>query len=318
MWRTGRSSLYLSICDKKTYTRTDDWSIVPAKEPQLLLETGPFSEKSHAGPTLQKIVWSMNIAGQNLEFSHVIRNQTANLSRSSHATGQHAGRRHSWAVATDIWPGLNGLGGLCLQWNTPCCNHQHRIQQFLQFTGTKNAGVCLWKNLKRYLQYVLRCFLRCSTTVAILFKNQSTDFFDQVLDVSNFLVSMVQFCCPATVWNSCMSFSLRETSVATSLGTDYGYSTGSPAKRGCGSWEIQSHTGRRRIFLHRMKKEAADSRWYQMEIAGYIKYIIYIYTTILRMHDHFILQSFKFDFHGPIQIHRPPLGTRAMQSCIMR
>lgn len=28
-------------------------SIVPAKEPQLLLETGPFSEKSHAGPTLQ-------------------------------------------------------------------------------------------------------------------------------------------------------------------------------------------------------------------------------------------------------------------------
>lgn len=35
---------------------------------------------------------------------------------------------------------------------------------------------------------------------------------------------------------------------------------------------------------------------------------IYIYTPILRMHDHFILQSFKFDFHGPIQIHRHPLG----------
>lgn len=134
-------------------------SIVPAKEPQLLLETGPFSEKSHAGPTLQKFeceVWTSQV--KNLEFFHVIRNQTANLSRSSHATGQHAGRRHSWAVATDMLPGLHGLGGLCLQWNTRCCNHQHRIQQFLQFTFKKRCF--LWKNLKRYLQYVLRCFLR--------------------------------------------------------------------------------------------------------------------------------------------------------------
>ena len=261
-----------------------------------------------------------------------------------------AGRRHSWAVATDIWPGLNGLGGLCLQWNTPCCNHQHRMETIPAGKTFQKRG-CFFVEKPSKGTYVLRCFLRCSTTVAILFKNQSTDFFDQVLDVSNFLVSMVQFCCPATVWNSCMSFSLRETSVATSFGTDYGYSTGSPAKRGCGSWAIQSHTGRRRIFLHRMKKEAADSRWYQMEIAGYIKYNIYIYmdvsensgtpkssiligfsiinhpfwgtpifgnTHILRMHDHFTLQSFKFDFHGPIQIHRPPLGTRAMQSCIMR
>lgn len=127
-------------------------SIVPAKEPQLLLETGPFSEKSHAGPTLQKFeceVWTSQV--KNLEFFHVIRNQTANLSRSSHATGQHAGRRHSWAVATDMLPGLHGLGGLCLQWNTPCCNHQHRIQQFLQWKPEPKTRCFLWKNLKRYL-----------------------------------------------------------------------------------------------------------------------------------------------------------------------
>ena len=217
----------------------------------------------------------MKIAGQNLEFFHVIRNQTANLSRSSHATD--AGRRHSWAVATDMLPGLHGLGGLCLQWNTRCCNHQHRIQQFLQFTFKKRCF--LWKNPQKVPMF-WGVFWDSTTVACFFLKNQSTGFFDQVLDVSNFLVSMVQFCCPATVWNSCMSFSLRETSVATSLGTDYGYSTGSPAKRGCGSREIQSHTGRRRIFLHRMKKEAADSRWYQMEIAGYIKYIIYIYIRL--------------------------------------
>ena len=91
--------------------------------------------------------------------------------------------------------------------------------------------------------YVLRCFLRCSTTVAYFFlKNRSTDFFDQVLDVSNFLVSMVQFCCPATVWNSCMSFSLRETSVATSLGTDYGY--WKPRKAGL--WKLRDSKSHRK------------------------------------------------------------------------
>ena len=107
--------------------------------------------------------------------------------------------------------------------NNSCSSPEPKTRVF--FCGKTSKGT-----------YVLRCFLRLHHSGNyFFFKNQSTDFFDQVLDVSNFLVSMVQFCCPATVWNSCMSFSLRETSVATSLGTDYGYSTGSPAKRGCGS-----------------------------------------------------------------------------------
>jgi len=139
-----------------------------------------------------------------------------------------------------LLPPISGLASMAL---AACAYNETHLaattstgwKQFLQFTGTKNAGVFFCgKTLKRYLCFEV--FFETPPQWQLLFlKNQSTDFFDQVLDVSNFLVSMVQFCCPATVWNSCMSFSLRETSVATSLGTDYGYSTGSPAKRGCGS-----------------------------------------------------------------------------------
>lgn len=161
---------------KKTHTRTDDWSIVPAKEPQLLLETGTFSEKSHAGPTLQKLefeVWTSQV--KNLEFLHVIRNQTANLSRSSHATGQHAGRRHSWAVATDIWPGLNGLGGLCLQWNTPCCNHQHRMETIPAVHRNQKRG-CFFVEKPSKGTYVLRCFLRLHHSGIFFFEKSINGF----------------------------------------------------------------------------------------------------------------------------------------------
>lgn len=150
MWRTRGSSLCLLISDRKLYT----YRLIEA----LFLQRSHsfFLKQAH----WRKITWPVQTL-QN--FLHV-----KILLQIWRTTWGVAGRRHSWAVATDMLPG--GLG-VCLQWNMqpaapdPTIPALHLLRSFLWFTpkGT----------------YVLRCFLRLHHSGIFV---KTTDFFDQVWD----------------------------------------------------------------------------------------------------------------------------------------